>query len=120
MPGFSNAAKNGMLDGAPLRQRISHMSLHTADSATGANEVTGNGYARVATTSTHINAAATGEVVLNADRTFAGPANSSAAWVGIWDSTTFLGMAQTVGDTTFNAAGQFIVKATTTRWHLNG
>jgi hypothetical protein len=113
MPGITIAGANGMLDGSPLRQRVSHISLHTADNATGANEVTGGGYARVAVTSTDFAAASNAAITLAADQPFVGPANDAHGFFGIWDSGTFLGMGPITGDTAFNAEGDFILQAAT-------
>jgi hypothetical protein len=47
MPGYTDNAKDGML--GQVRGRITHLSLHTASPGdSGANEVTGGGYARAA------------------------------------------------------------------------
>jgi hypothetical protein len=120
MAGMAATAKNGMLDaeqGGPLRQRITHLSLHTADSGSGASEVTGNGYTRVAVTTADFTVAA-GELTLNNNKTFAGPANSAVVAAGYWASGTFLGNGLLTGDLTFNAAGAYVV-ASGTRIHLN-
>jgi hypothetical protein len=112
------AAKNGCLDGAPLRQRITHLSIHTAAAPAGGSEVSGSGYARVAITSADWGAAAAGEIVLNNDKNFDGPANGSASHFGIWAGTTFLGDGANTGGTTFNSEGKFRIKAGT-KVHLN-
>lgn len=117
--GFTDAAKNGMLDGNPVRQRVTDASLHTADpGVTGANEVTGGGYARVAVGLVDLDAAATGSVALNNDKAFVGPASGACGFCGFWDGTTFLGGGANTGDTTFNAAGAYNLKTGTTL-HLN-
>jgi hypothetical protein len=110
---YTTEAKNGMLDGAPLRQRITHLSIHTGSAPAGQNEVTGGGYARVSVASTDFDAATGGELVLSEDQEFAGPAAAGAVEFGIWDSTTFLGNGAITGDTAFNAEGVFILKAGT-------
>jgi hypothetical protein len=92
---FTNDAKNLMLealDETPATG-IRFLSLHTAYSATGANEVTGGSpaYARKAAV---WNAAASGQKALNAGVTFDVPAGT-VAFVGFWTAVTagtFLGM----------------------------
>lgn len=88
---FTDAAKNAMLDAEPS----THLSLHTAWSATGANEVTGGSpaYARKAAT---WNAAASASAALAAAVTFDVPAGTTARYVGRWTALTagtFLGMS---------------------------
>jgi hypothetical protein len=112
MPGWTASAANSGAEA--VRTRISHVSLHTADSATGANEVSGGGYARVARTSSGFTAAAGGTISPTADVTFAGPASGACTHFGLWDGSTFLGMgAITTGDTAFNAEGVFLLQAGT-------
>ncbi len=88
---FTTAAKNAMLDAEPS----THLSLHTAWSATGANELTGGSpaYARQAAS---WNAAASAEAALTAAVTFDVPASTTVQWVGRWTALTagtFLGMS---------------------------
>lgn len=86
---LTDATANSMLDS----QTLNSCSLHTAYSATGANEVTGGtpAYARkaitVAAASARARAASTAPV-------FDVPAATTVAWVGLWDSggPTFKGM----------------------------
>jgi hypothetical protein len=115
MPGITVNAKDGML--TQFRGRLTHISLHTADSSTGASEVTGNGYARVTVGAGDFNVTG-GEMILNNNKTFAGPANSAIVAAGYWDNATYLGNGLLTGDLTFNAAGAYIV-ANGTRIHLN-
>jgi hypothetical protein len=106
---FSTTAKNEMLDGTV----VDKLSLHTGDpggSGT-ANEVSGSGYARQAAT---FNAASSAIRALNADVEFAGPANEDATYVGFWEAGSpdvFKGAVALTGDQTFNAAGEYTVKA---------
>lgn len=112
--GYTAAAKNGMLDGAPLRQRITDLSLHSADpGATGANEVTGGGYTRAAVVEADFTAAAAGAFTLVADEPFVGPSEGACTFFGSWDGTTFLGGGALTGDQAFNVAGEYILKAGT-------
>ena len=88
---FTDAAKNAMLDAEPS----THLSLHTAWSATGANEVTGGSpaYARKAAS---WSAAASAIAALTAAVTFDVPAGTTARYVGRWTALTagtFLGMS---------------------------
>jgi len=73
------------------------ISLHTAFSLTGANEVTGGTYARQAVT---YNTASGRARAIAATESFTGlPAATNVAWVGTWDSagTTFKGMSPNGG-----------------------
>jgi hypothetical protein len=88
---FATAAKNAMLDAEPT----THLSLHTAWSATGANEVSGGSpaYARQAAT---WDAASGAVAALSAPVTFDVPAATTVKWVGRWTADTggtFLGMS---------------------------
>ena len=118
---YTTDAKNKML--TALRADIDAISIHTADpGTTGTNEVTGGGYARVAVTTADWGAASAttaGEVQLNNDKAFDGPAAANALFYGLWDDTVFLGGGAITGDTVFNAEGDFILK-TGTKFHLNG
>lgn len=87
---FTEAAKNAMLDAEPS----THVSLHSAWSATGANELTGGSpaYARQAAT---WDAAASAERALSAVVEFDVPAGATAGWAGRWTALTggtFMGM----------------------------
>ena len=87
---FTEAAKNAMLNAEPS----THLSLHSAWSATGANELTGGSpaYARQAAT---WDAAVGAERALSAVVEFDVPAATTVAWVGRRTAITggtFLGM----------------------------
>lgn len=87
MGSFVTAAKNTMLDALT----VTHASLHSADpGATGTNELAGGSpaYARKAVT---VNAAASSSRALNATVEFDVPAAATVAYVGWWNSSTFLG-----------------------------
>jgi hypothetical protein len=89
-----------MADSAALRERMAAaiidadtVSLHTADpDGTGANEVTGGGYARVP-----ITAWTAGPVDGTYTATLGGnfnvPANTEIEWAGLWDGSTYLDKA---------------------------
>lgn len=100
---LTTAAINEMLDGLT----VDTLSVHTGDpggSGT-SNEVSGDGYEREAAS---FAAASSGERVLSSAVQFAGPANEDAAYLGLWEGSTFKGSIQiTSGDTTFNASGEF-------------
>lgn len=89
-------------------------SLHTADpGGTGASEVTGGGYTRVAAT---WNPSSGAIAALNGTLSFSGPANGAAQYVGFWSASsggTWRGGKALIGDQTFNAAGQYTVTAVT-------
>lgn len=100
---FPEVSLNEMLDGLT----VDTLSVHTGDpgAAGTANEVSGNGYERQAAT---FAAAAGGERALSSAVQFAGPANEDAAYLGLWEDSTFKGSIQiTSGDTTFNASGEW-------------
>ena len=89
--------KDNMLNG----QAFTHASLHTGfPGTTGANEVTGGSpaYARKAIT---INASSGGSRSLNAAVTFDVPA-CTVKWIGLWNSTAFVGCAPNGGATPKN------------------
>lgn len=68
------------------------MSVHTADSETGANEATGGSYARQ---SCSFNASSGGSVALSAAVEFTGMPAGTFTHVGIWDGAgtpVFIGM----------------------------
>lgn len=88
---FTDAAKNAMLD-ADLS---THLSLHTAWSSSGANEVTGGSpaYARQAAA---WDAASGAVAALTGTETFDVPAGTTVRYVGRWTALTagtFLGMS---------------------------
>lgn len=113
---FSTATKNTMLDSFTADL----MSLHNGDpggSGT-SNEITGGGYARVAAT---FAAASGGERLLSSDVDFTATALQAVTHFGVWTNagTVFRGSAALTGDAAFNAAGEYTVKATTTKLDLN-
>jgi hypothetical protein len=96
----TDAVKNAGLDA--MVALMSHMSLHSAFSITGANELTGGSpaYARQAIT---WGAAASGSVSLGGAETFDVPAGATVAFIGTWSAIsagTFRGMwpAQATAD----------------------
>ena len=107
---FSTTAKNQALDGIDLKQ----VSLHSGDpGTTGANLIAGGG--KQAAT---FNAAGSGERVLNADVAFSSlGANQTVTYFGAWDTggTNFLCGAALTGDQAANSAGEYTLKATTTK-----
>lgn len=87
---YSTTAKNNMLGAVG----VTHVSLHTAYSSSGANEVTGGSpaYARKAIT---LAAAAGGSRAASTTPTFDVPAATTARFIGYFDALTagnFLGM----------------------------
>lgn len=120
--GFSDFSKNYMLE--QLRQnRITHISLHTADpGTTGANEVTGGEYARIAVVAADFDSANGGAVQLNNDKLFSGPAGTSVPFCGFWNDTDFVAggaAADSEGATeSFNSDGLIRLK-TGTEINLN-
>jgi hypothetical protein len=112
MPGYTDNAKDGML--GQVRGRITHLSLHTASPGdSGANEVTGGGYARAAVGGADFTSPAAGEFELNNDKECDGPASEARSHFGAWDDATFLGGGAITGDTMSNAEGKFVLKAGT-------
>ena len=92
---FSTAARNAMLGGFSG----THVSVHTAYSSTGANEVTGGSpaYARKAVT---YGAAASEARTASGTPTFDIPAGTTCRFFGMWDASTagtFLGMISNGG-----------------------
>ncbi len=91
---FAAGLLNYMLDQAGTNE-LTHMSLHSAYSASGANELTGGSpaYARQPIT---WGAAASGAMALSGTETFDVPPASTVAFIGFWDALTsgnFHGMA---------------------------
>ena len=85
----------------------SYVSLHTADpGTTGASEVTGGTYARVAVT---WNAASGGSVSNNGALSINLPASTTASYFGVWSATTsgtyYIGGALSPSVTTGASAG---------------
>jgi hypothetical protein len=103
--------------GTTLAGRLGFMSLHSADpGTTGANEVTGGGYARQACTFT---VDADGDLNLDGTETFAGPAAQGVTHVGFWSAAsggTFRAGFALTGDAAFSAGGVYEV----TDGNING
>jgi hypothetical protein len=98
---FSDEAKNVMLNALDESSAdgITHLSLHTAGSSSGANEVTGGSpaYARQACA---FGAAASGSKAMTGTETFDVPAGTTVGWIGGWDAVTagdFKGMTPNGG-----------------------
>lgn len=91
---FTDARANAILDTELAAG--DKMSLHTAYSATGTNEVTGGSYARQAIT---WNSAASRSKSSSGNIDFPVPASATVAWIGIWNSagTVFRGMWPNAG-----------------------
>ena len=87
--GFTNTVKNAMLellDESGGSQSITHVSLHTADpGTTGASEVTGGSYARVAVT---WGSAASGVKSNTGSLAFNVPAGTTVTHIGGWSAST--------------------------------
>jgi hypothetical protein len=103
---WSTAGRNARADASAAL--VTHVSLHSADpGATGTNEVTGGGYARIAPT---YGAAAAGVADISAALEFATPADQGVSHIGFWATSTWLGgFARTSGDAAANAAGEYNV-----------
>lgn len=86
---FTDARANAILDTELAAS--DKMSLHTAYSATGANEVTGGSYAKQTIT---WNAAASRSKSSSGNIDFPVPAATTVGWIGVWNSalTAFRGM----------------------------
>lgn len=100
---FSDYSKNKMLDAIDegVAGGITHLSLHTAYSTSGANEVTGGSpaYARQAVA---FGAAASGSKAMTGTETFDVPAGTTVRWIGGFDAATagnFHGMTPNGGGT---------------------
>ena len=74
-----------------------YMSAHSAYSTSGAHELTGGSYARVAVTWT---SASANSLSLSTSYTINAPAGSTIAWIGFWDASSggnFQGMFPNAG-----------------------
>lgn len=114
MGSFVAAAKNMMLDGLT----VTHASLHSADpSGTGTNELAGGSpvYARKVPT---FNAAAASSRALNANLVFDVPAATTVAYVGYWNSATWLG-SDPVTNESFTGQGTYTLLASGTTLSLS-
>ncbi|MEM9134286.1 MAG: hypothetical protein AAGE88_18200 [Actinomycetota bacterium] len=104
--GVSTTGLNAAADG--VAGVAGFASLHSAAAGTtGANEISGGGYARQPV----VWDAATGAIAsLNGTESFSGPASQAVAEVGLFDALTggnFIGSGAITGDAAFNAAGQY-------------
>lgn len=86
---LSAATKNAMLD----NWGVNALSLHTAYSASGANEVTGGSYTRETVTFSAANA---GAKATSNQPVFDVPA-TTVRWIGKWATATFAGMTPNGG-----------------------
>lgn len=105
MAGYTDAELNFLAD--TLKGRFGLLSIHSADpGTTGANEVSGGTYARLAPS---YGAAAAGTADLSASLTFNMPAGSSAAYWGAWsaDGLTFRGSRPLSAVENFTDAGSY-------------
>lgn len=111
MPLHDNA-KNAMLD--ELDTIATHASLHTAWSATGANEVTG-GSPAYARQTIAFDAAANGTMTITGTEVFDVPGSTTVQFVGLWSaltSGTFYGMFP-LGGSTANSPQIFLAEEST-------
>lgn len=90
--------------------RLLFMSLHNGDpGSTGANEVTGGGYARQGCAFT---VDADGDLTLTGTESFTTPASQPVTHIGFWSAVsggTFRGAFTRTGDVAANPAGQYNV-----------
>jgi hypothetical protein len=108
---YSTTALNEALDGIT----VDRVRLHSgAPGASGTDNALGS-----ATVACTFNAASGGERLLNADVAFTGlGASATVSHFSLWENagTVFKGgFARTGGDATANAAGEYTLKATTTK-----
>lgn len=88
---FVSTAKDVMLNALTITQ----MSAHTAfPGGTGASEVSGTGYARVAAT---FAASAAGVRNLGASASLTIPTGVTVRWLGLWNGSTFIGYSPNAG-----------------------
>lgn len=112
--GASVGARNDMLDAVTLDR----VRLHSGDPGSAG---TNNTIAAFGLTAATFDAAASGERLLNADVAFTGgSAAQSVTYYSVWDnnggSPVFQWSVQiTSGDVAANAAGEYTLKATTTK-----
>jgi len=111
--GFSTTARNQALDGIT----VDRVSLHNGDpGTTGANYITAGG--KLAATFDAGGTQAAGERRLTGDIAFTGlTANASVTHFGVWLNAgdVFKCGTALTGDQTANAAGEYTLKATTTK-----
>jgi hypothetical protein len=122
MPGMSTYIENALLNtirNIPFSVTTTYVSLHTADpGGTGANEVTGGSYARVAIT---WNAPSAGSMINSAPSTVNVPASTTVTHFGVWDAVTtgnFLGKAALSATQTFSSGGTLSFGAGQLTWNL--
>lgn len=99
---FTSTARNLMLDAIDesVSSGAKYASLHTAYSATGANEVTGGSPAYGRRSATWSAASAGVKALAATLPTWDVPASTTVAWIGFWDASTagtFLGMVPNGG-----------------------
>ncbi|MFW6090151.1 MAG: phage tail fiber protein [Gemmatimonadota bacterium] len=94
---------------------VTHLALHSSDpGSSGANEVSGGGYSRVAVASGDWDAPSSGELELNTDKSFSTPADQTVHSIGLWSASsggTFLGYGTPTGDSAANSEGEYDVKS---------
>lgn len=101
--GLTVVERNAMLDA----RTFNGLSLHTADpGTTGANEVSGGTYARA--TGLIFGAANNGRRTCTTQPTFAVPAGTTVAFIGLWDGSTFKG-SYNATDEVFASAGTYTI-----------
>ncbi|MEF2146643.1 MAG: hypothetical protein V3573_14450 [Desulfovibrionaceae bacterium] len=101
--GLTTTELNAMLDA----RTYNAMSLHTADpGSTGANEVSGGSYARA--TGLTFGAASAGRRTCTTQPTLDVPAGTTVAYIGLWNSSTFVG-SYNATDEVFAAAGTYTI-----------
>lgn len=97
--------------GVELDSLIDNMSLHNGDpGTTGANEISGGGYARVAPS---FSVDADGDLTLDATVAFVGTPSQAVTHVGLWGSGTFRSGHVLSGDAAFSTGGEYNVTAGT-------
>lgn len=101
--GLTVTELNAMLDA----RTYNGISLHTDDpGTTGANEVSGGTYARA--TGLTFGSASNGKRTCSTQPVMNVPASTTVAWVGLWNSSTFVGKYD-VENETFAADGTYTV-----------
>jgi hypothetical protein len=98
--------------GTELDGIIDQMSLHNGDpGATGANEISGGGYARQVP---NLAVDGDGDLTLAATAEFSGPASEPVTHIGFWGGGTWRGgFARSAGDAEFSTSGEYNVTAGT-------
>ena len=101
--GLMTTELNAMLDS----RTYNGISLHTEDpGTTGANEVSGGTYARA--TGLTFGSASSGKRSCTTQPVINVPAGTTVAWVGLWNSSTFVGKYDVTNET-FAADGTYTV-----------